>query len=38
MKPSILLIYRNQNLATQFVIQLKNLGYDVRELFEEEIP
>ena len=36
--PSILFIYKNKNLAAQFVKHLKLNGYDVYEFYDEEIP
>ena len=36
--PSVLFIYKNTNLATQFTKHFKLNGYDVYEFYDEEIP
>ena len=36
--PSILFIYKNKNLAAQFVKHFKLNSYDVYEFYDEEIP
>ena len=36
--PSVLLIYKNRNLAAQFVKHFKLNGYNLTEFYDEEIP
>ncbi|MGV4415009.1 hypothetical protein [Chryseobacterium sp. T1] len=38
MKNKVLFIYKNTNLAAQFVKHFKLNGYDVHEFYDEEIP